>query len=266
MKVMDCHCHIFPGKIAEKASENVGDFYGVSPMYSYHPTGEQLLEDCASSPIARHIVHAVALKPSAVKAINDYIAQECQLHPEFVGFATMHPDFADPEAEIERALEMGLKGLKLHPDMQQVDADDPRLMKIYEIIEGRMPLMIHCGDRREEIQYSRADRLLSVTETFPNLVIDAAHLGGWGMQEDVCKVLAARGCFFDMSSCQPFMDREELVRIIRSYGTEHVMFGSDYPMWGPVQEYESFISCGFSDEELEDMLWNNCERYLGFEL
>lgn len=51
----------------------------------------------------------------------------------------MHQDFEDMEGEIDRAIQLGLKGVKIHPDTQKVNMDDPRLMRLYEIIEGRLP-------------------------------------------------------------------------------------------------------------------------------
>lgn len=265
MKAIDCHCHIYPAKIAKQASESVGEFYEVS-MYSYAPTGEELLAACEGTPIKRCIVHSVALKPSNVEGINDFIAEQCRLHPEFIGFATMHPDYPDPEAEIDRAIQMGLKGLKLHPDMQHVDTDDPRLMRIYEIIEGRIPLMVHCGDARQQYPNSHPKHLVPVLRAFPKLVVDAAHMGGWGVFDEACELLAGESCFLDVSSSQPFLSKEHLCRLVRAYGTERVMFGSDFPMWSPAKEYEGFVSNEFTQTELEDMLWNNCERYLGFAL
>ena len=71
--------------------------------------------------------------------INDFIAEQCRTHDNFVGFATMHQDFEEVEREIDRAIELGLKGVKIHPDTQKVNMDDPRLMRLYEIIEGRLP-------------------------------------------------------------------------------------------------------------------------------
>lgn len=41
------------------------------------------------------------------------------------------------------------------------------------------------------------------------------------------------------------------------------MFGSDFPMWDPVDEYNQFVSAGFSEDELENMLWHNAERFVG---
>ena len=78
------------------------------------------------SPITHHIIYSVATKPSNVESINDFIAAECKKHPNFVGFMAMHQDYPNPEAEIERAIGLGLRGMKLHPDTQKVNMDDDR--------------------------------------------------------------------------------------------------------------------------------------------
>ena len=134
MAVIDVHAHIYPNKIASKAVDAVGDFYNIE-MYG-EGTAEHLLAAQDRAPITNFVVHSVATSPRAVETINDFIAEQCRIHPEFIGFMTMHQDYPDPEKEIERAIGLGLKGMKLHPDSQHVDMDDPRLMEVYEIIAG----------------------------------------------------------------------------------------------------------------------------------
>ena len=255
MTVIDCHCHIYPDKIETRAVQSVGDFYNIE-MESSHGTGDALLAACENTPITHHIVHSVAVKPSNVEHINTFIAEQCKLHPEFIGFATLHQDYEDPEAEIERAIALGLKGLKLHPDTQMVNMDDPRLMNIYEIIEGRLPLIVHTGDYRYD--YSHPRRLKNVLRTFPDLVVDAAHLA--------IEYLEDERCFLDMSSAQMFLGPRRTYEITKIYGCDRVMFGSDFPMWNPAKEYDRFASLPFTDDELENLTWHNAERFLGFEV
>lgn len=263
MNVIDCHCHIYPEKIAGRAVQSVGDFYLIH-MDESEGTGEGLLAACADSPITHYVVHSVAVKASNVQHINDYIASQCAAHPEFIGFATMHQDFEDPEAEIERAISLGLRGLKLHPDTQMVNMDDPRLMRVYEIIEGRLPLIVHTGDYRYD--YSHPRRLKNILRTFPNLVVDAAHYGGWSIPEQGYDYLHNENLFIDISSSMQFLGARRSRELIEMWGTERVLFGSDFPMWSPVDEYNTFMSLGFTDDECENMLWHNCERFLGFEV
>ncbi|MFR5828957.1 MAG: amidohydrolase family protein, partial [Adlercreutzia equolifaciens] len=114
MPVIDAHSHIYPDKIACKASSAVGDFYGVD-MNAKNASASSMLAACEGSPITHHLVHSVATTPGQVPIINDFIAEQCRAHDNFVGFATMHQDFEDVEGEINRAIDLGLKGVKIHP-------------------------------------------------------------------------------------------------------------------------------------------------------
>ena len=102
MPIVDAHCHIYPEKIAARAVQSVGDFYSLE--MDGDGTADRLLEYMKQGGITHAIVHSVAVKPHNVTSINNFIIEQCRQHPEFIGFMTMHPDFDDPEAEIERCL------------------------------------------------------------------------------------------------------------------------------------------------------------------
>ncbi|MBR5259720.1 MAG: amidohydrolase family protein [Eggerthellaceae bacterium] len=261
MTIIDCHCHIYPEKIAARAASSVGDFYNI-PMHTLEATSTRLLEICKESPITHHVVCSVATKPATVETINSFIAAECEAHPNFIGFATMHQDYEDPEREINRAIELGLKGLKLHPDTQGVNLDDPRLMNIYEIIEGRIPLMLHTGDYRYD--YSHPRRLKEVLKAFPDLVVNAAHFGGWSVYDYAFELLELERCFVDACSSMEYLGPRRTRELVDAYGTDRVMFGSDFPMWSPITELDRIMKLGYDEEDLEKLLYRNCERYLGF--
>lgn len=259
MAVIDIHAHIYPDKVADRAVHSVGDFYAVD--VAGNGTAAGLLKTAEETPLTNFVVHSVAVKQETVESINDFIAAQCKAHPEFIGFAAMHQDYPDKEKEIERALSLGLKGIKLHPDTQHVDMDDPRLMELYEIIEGRLPVIMHTGDYRYE--YSHPRRLREILKTFPDLVVDAAHFGGWSMYDIGYDYLHDTDCFMDMSSSMAFLGDRRTKELINLYGTDRIMFGSDFPMWNPQSELEHFMSLGFTDDEYERMLTKNAERFLG---
>lgn len=262
MAVVDIHTHIYPEKIAVRAAKSVGEFYNVG-MFDGGSV-EALKHAVQGSPITHHVVHSVATKPEHVESINNFIAQTCAENPNFIGFATMHQDYENPEAEIERAISLGLRGVKLHPDTQEVNMDDPRLMRIYEIIEGRLPLIVHTGDYRYDFSHPR--RLKEILHTFPNLVVDAAHFGGWSIFDLAVEYLEDENCFLDMSSAQDFLGPRRTKELVEIYGTDRIMFGSDFPMWDPVKEYNMFTALDFTPAEKENMLWHNAERFLGMEI
>lgn len=264
MPVVDAHAHIYPEKIAAKAVNAIGNFYGVT--MAAPGTAEALLKCTSCSDITHFIVHSVATSAKAVPTINNFIAEQARIHPEFIGFMTMHHEFDNMEAEVNRAIELGLRGVKIHPDTQMVNMDDPRLMQLYEIIEGKLPIVIHSGDYRYD--YSSPHRLLRVLEAFPDLVVDAAHFGCWSQYEigyDVLHTKAAQrgNVFLDESSSLGFLGPRRARELTHMWGCDCIMFGSDYPMWDPVAEYEQFSSAGFTERELDDLCWHNAERFIG---
>ena len=259
MAIIDAHAHIYPDKIAAKAVHAIGAFYGVK-MYD-GGTPEELLATMEHCPITHFLVHSVATSARSVLSINDFIAGQCAAHPEFIGFGTMHPDFEDKEAEVERAVSLGLHGFKLHPDTQQVNTDDPRLMQFYEILEAKhLPVCIHTGDYRHDFSHPR--RLARVLDAFPELVVDAAHFGGWSIYDQGYDYLGKyERLFIDTSSSQPLMGNRHTAELIRMWSTSRVMWGSDHPMWSPISELESIMELDFSQDEFEQILWRNAERF-----
>lgn len=261
MTVIDSHAHIYPQKIANRAVCAISNFYDI-PMENPVGTPEALLKACEGTPITHFIVHSVATTAHAVTSINNFISEQCKLHPEFIGFGTMHQDFEDPETEIDRMIELGLHGIKLHPDTQQVNMDDPRLMEVYAIMEERgLPLVVHTGDFR--MDYSHPRRLKRILHTFPDLVVDGAHLAGCFVPDIGYDVLHAERLFVDASSTLPFVGARRFAELVRMWGTDRVMFGSDFPMWNPNSEYAVLASAGFSDDDFEKLTVTNAERFSG---
>ena len=56
---------------------------------------------------------------------------------------------------------------------------------------------------------------------------------------------------------------EHINELIRQYGTDHVLFGSDYPMWDAGTELEYIEKLDLTNEERELILHKNSERILG---
>lgn len=264
MPVVDVHVHIYPDKISERATQSVGRFYNLE-MEAENGSVSRLDELTRDSAITHCVVHSVAVKPQTVGAINDFIADAVAHNDRFIGFAAMHQDLDNPETELARAMEMGLCGIKLHPDTQEVDMDDPRLMRVYEIAERRgLPLTIHCGDYRYD--YSHPRRLKRILHEFPRLVVNAAHFGGWSLQDYALEFLEDERCFLDISSSMRSLGPRRTRELVYRYGCDRILFGSDFPMWKPAEVLAQFSSLGFGEAEMEAMCWHNAERFLGREI
>ena len=256
MFAIDCHCHIYNHEIAPRAVSNVGQFYNIN--MNCGGTAEELTEMSKISPIKKFVVNAVALTPKPVYKLNEYIAAECKKHNEFIGVGTLHPDMENMEEEVEHIISLGLHGVKLHPDTQHFNTDSAKAMKLYECIENRLPLLIHCGDYRYD--YSHPRRLAKVLDSFKNLTVVAAHLGGWSIFEQAVPYLKKRRCYMDISSSMPFIGIKRVSEYIKIYGADRLMFGSDFPMWNPVSEYENFMKIKMARNEREKILWKNAAK------
>lgn len=260
MKRIDAHAHIFPDKIAQKASANIGAFYDMS--MSFDGTVSTLLELGEKSKIDTFIVQSVATVPEQVEGINNFIFQKVNENPDkLIGFATIHPDFENIELEIERAISLGLKGIKIHPDFQKFNMDCKNAFKMYEIIEGRLPILVHIGDFRYE--YSKPRRMAAILDRFPKLEVIGAHFGGWSEWEDAAAVLADRRIWVDTSSSLYALTPKRAREFIDLFGVDYVLFGSDYPMWSPADELEMLSKIELTNEERDKILHKNVEKLLG---
>lgn len=265
MPIVDAHAHIYPEAIAAKAMESVLNFYQIPKSYETEGTAKAAIDDCKECGITHFVSYSVALKPKNVESINTFIAQEAAEHPEIIGFATLHQDYENPEAEIDRALSLGLRGIKLHPDTQGVNADDPRLMDIYEIAQAKdVPLVIHTGDYR--FDYSHPHRIKNILRSFPNLRVNAAHFGGWSVFDMGADLLVHENCYVDSSSSFQFIGMRHGHELINLYGDERVLFGSDFPMWDPTKELAILKEMGLSQKAFENITWHNAERFIGIEI
>ncbi len=264
-KIFDIHTHTYPEAISEKAVKNLGAFYNFN--VEGKGTYADLKENGEANGVCGFLLFSVATNAHQVEKVNNSIAALAEKSREegfeTVGFAGIHQDFPDFAAEIDRAEKLGLKGVKIHPDIQGVDIDSPRMEELYEIIEGRMPLYLHMGDNRPEYRFSEPKKLAKMLDKYPRLEVVAAHLGGYRAWDEALSELAGRpNVWYDTSSALWAMTPERAKELILAYGTDRVMFGTDYPVMNTAGELERFFKIELSEKQREDILYNNAKRFL----
>lgn len=86
-KIIDTHTHIYPEKIAAKATAAVGAFYDY-PMESIG-TAETLKEHMQKAGVCKSFILSVATVPKQVRGINDFLIATVKNNPDiFVPFGT----------------------------------------------------------------------------------------------------------------------------------------------------------------------------------
>ena len=259
MKIIDIHTHIYPEKIARRATDSVRDFYQIDGE-GMDGTVQMLRDRGAKAGISQYVVLPVSNTPSHVQSINDFILEQTKLHDDFIGFGTLHAEMEGLTDELERIVNMGLRGIKMHPDSQAFAIDDKRLFPVYEALQEKLPVMLHMGDPR--YNFSHPVRLKRVLQLFPRLQVIAAHFGGYTMYHTARELLWDTNCVFDVSSSLMFMERGQAEKYINSYGAERMAYGTDYPLWDPVREVERFHQLDLTDEQFDQISHKTAERIL----
>lgn len=261
---IDSHCHIYPEKIAVKAVAGTDNFYGLNSVYK--GTVTDLLQQGTGAGVDHFIVQSVATTPKQVKSINEFIAESVKASDgKFTGLGTMHPESEDIEGDIEHLARLGLCGVKLHPDIQRFRIDDARCLEIYELCEQKgLVMLIHTGDERYD--YSNPDRMLPVLKKYKGLTVIGAHLGGWSVWDEAAKKLSDMPNFYvDTSSSFYSLEKSKAKDIIRRYGADKVLFGTDYPMWNYDFELGYFLSIGLDENEIRSILNINAKKLFNLE-
>ncbi len=260
--LIDAHCHIYPERIAARAVQATDTFYGLTSFGE--GTTQHLLSEGDRVGVDRFVVQSVASTPHQVQSINRFIAEEVRKSQgRLIGLGTLHPDTEDLAGDIRHLRELGLCGVKLHPDIQDFKIDDARCLKIYEKCEEEgLPILMHAGDSRYD--RSNPNRLLPIIEIYTGLTVVAAHLGGWSMWDEAVEKLAGLpNLYVDTSSSLSFMTRERAKELILRYGTDRVLYGTDYPMWRADRELETLLRMELSDEDYQKIFSDNALRVFG---
>lgn len=265
MEIIDAHAHIYPEKIAEKATQAIGEFYGIK-MKTEKGTAEKLIEAGEKAGVSRYVVHSCATKAKQVRAINEFIKEEKDCHPEFIGFMTLHQDLTEEEIydELVWCKENGFYGIKLHPDFQKFYIDGADADKIYRVLNAsgfHFPILFHTGDNRYE--YSKPFRLADVAKRYPKLYFIGAHFGGYRCWDQVDVYKGLDNVYFDTSSSLPFISKEQAKDMIEAFGADRFFFGNDFPMWNVKEEIERFMKIDLTEREREDIFAKNVKALLG---
>lgn len=260
MEIIDIHTHIYPAKIARKAADSVRDFYELEGSIKMDGTVEMLLEEGKKAGISTYVVLPVSNAPNRVRSINSFILEQTHIHDNFIGFGTVHAEMEDLCEEVEWISQQGLRGIKMHPDSQRFNIDDERLLPVYDMLQDKMPVILHMGDTR--YNYSHPVRLRRILNMFPHLQVIAAHFGGYSMQHTAQELLWDTDCVFDISSSLMFMEKGQAERYIRNYGAERCAYGTDYPLWDPVTEVNRFKELNLTSAQFEQIANKTAKRIL----
>ena len=200
---------------------------------------------------------------------NDDVAAVVKQHPDrFVGIAGVDPlDRKAAVKEIDRAVELGLRGVNLEPGTYRIPlyADDRRLYPIYAHCEDRdLPIILMTGGNPgPDLSYTDPVTVDRVAADFPNLKIVLSH-GNWPWVHQILHVAFRRPNVYVSPDMYLFdlPGSEDYVRAADTYLADQFIYASAYP-FTPLKDYaQRFLELPIRPESMRKVVYDNAARLL----
>lgn len=206
---------------------------------------------------------------------------------EVIRFASDNADVAIPFASIDphrgkegvqEALrlvsERMVRGLKLHPPVQQFTPNDPLAYPLYEVFaEARLPVVFHTGHSGigtgmpggggVRLKYGDPMPIDDVAVDFPDMPIIMAHPSFPWQDEAISICLHKPNVYIDLSGWSPKYFSPTLIQYANSRLQHKVLFGSDYPFITPDRWLADFEKITIRDEVRPLILKENAVKLFG---
>ncbi|MDR1531940.1 MAG: amidohydrolase family protein [Clostridiales bacterium] len=261
--IIDFHTHCFPDALAQRALSGLSEKGGIP--YLHGGTFAALKEYEGARGCDGFVILPVATNPKQAPAVNRFAAASQDKSRRVYAFGSVHPRQQDFREEIRTIKELGLSGVKLHPEYQEFDADDENIFPVYEeIFRHELPLIFHAG---EDIGFTtplRAapDKIARVAGRFPRGTIIAAHMGGYPHPAQAAERLPYPNVYADVSFVAGRAPREGFEEACRAWGYSRLLFGSDSPWHDPAAGIAAVNALPCSEAERELIFYKNALKIL----
>lgn len=270
--IIDFHTHSFPDELADRAVGRLAQSGGI-PNY-LDGRVSSIRQSMKKAGIDYSILLPVATKPSQHQTINEIAinTNETYMESGIISFGAIHPDNDNYSDILKKLAKRNVPGIKLHPVFQRTNIDDTRYLNIISCaFDNDLIVSIHCG---MDISFPGCDeagveRIANMIHQVEPRKLVLAHMGGWGMYNEVCeKLIGTPGVWLDTAFVLKnspdfyFLKKQKFVEMVRAHGSDHILFGTDSP-WSDQSEALRLIrESGLNNEELDMILGENARQLL----
>lgn len=258
--IIDSHVHCFPPRVAAGAVGSLESTSFLRPALD--GTADDLLCSMKRSGIDYSVVLPIATTPRQVESCNKYAA-ELAKNPSLRAFGTVHPKYDKIKEQLRFIKEAGLFGVKLHPDFQGEYIDSPDMVGLmYAAAEEGLMIYLHGGMDISfpEINRCTPKRLARVLPQLRGAKIICAHLGGYGYLDQSVRFLADTDVIIDTSAVLGYFPGDQVRSVIRAFGAQRVLFGTDSPWCCQAEAVSILRGLGLDGSELELIEWKNSAK------
>lgn len=261
MKI-DFHVHAFPDKVAEKAIPKLSKTGNLHPTTDGTVRGAKAL--ATQYGFDKIVLLNIAETPSQQAKANDFALS--QADGQILPFAALHPLSLDWKYQLDKASEMGAKGVKLHPEYQLFDVDDVAVYPFYEEVAKRgMILLFHAGfdPAFPDSRRCYPDRAAKMADDFAGSKIVFAHMGNCLDLAESEKYLTGKPVYFDISMAHTGVDPVRAGEWMRRHGVQRFLFGTDTPWGGYETTLRWLDDTKLDEDEKQAILGDNAQKLLG---
>jgi hypothetical protein len=263
MKIIDAHTHAFPDPLAARAMASLQEH---CPWQAVgNGTVGALLASMDVAGVDVALLCTIATKPDQPAGILAWCRKTAS--PRLVPLPSVHPATPDVAGWMRRIADEGFVAIKLHPQYQDIEADDPRMDAIYAAAEEtRLVVQSHCG---RDIAFPPDDdraaprRFAAVLRRHPGLRLVCTHLGGWRMWDEVQQHLLGSATYLETSFSLEELGPQRALEMIRHHGTGRVMFGTDWPWQDQQTAVRQVSELDLTPAERDAILSTNARTLFG---
>jgi hypothetical protein len=189
-------------------------------------------------PASRAIVFGINSISLAMNTPDEQIAEYAAAHPEkIIGFMSVDPNSDDALGQMDRGVDMGLKGIKMSPVYQHYDPNGEAAQRVHARAEVLgLPILTHAafhGIASTPMRWANPLHYDLVAQQFPELKIILAHIGLPWFYDAMVMIRKHPNVYADISGgipLRPWWGYQALAACHENSVMEKLLFGSDFPI------------------------------------
>lgn len=268
--IIDFHTHIFPDKIAhstistlESRGNNKASTDGTVDGLFYHMKNSGVDVAVALPVLTRPTQFDSVVKFAQI--VNERFSTESE--GKIISFAGIHPACEDIPSKMKLIKDLGLLGVKIHPDYQSTFIDDEGYIQILKCAKD-LDLIVVTHSGVDDGYFGEPVRCppelcKKVIEKVEHEKFVLGHYGAHKQWKDVLSLLCGKNVYFDTALTLHEIEKDLFKAILDKHGDDKVLFATDCP-WRNIKEDILIIkSFNLEQDTLDKIFYKNAIKLLG---
>jgi len=238
-----------------------------------------LLQEEETAGIDGFVLLPVSGSPARISELNRWTADQAAKEKRIIPFGTLLAQSGQIEDDLQEILDLGLKGVKIHPFLQRLDILSSEAAVLWSLLErNNLPIMLdtlYLAGLLQQKPHLQAfvdtahpydcgpSQIAALSRRYPGLTLIAAHLGSLYGWEHLGPLFPLEQVYFDLSFIAPLLPEDQVMSVIHRKGADRILFGTDAPWRRPADIRAWFDALPLTYEERGLIGSENLLRLIG---